>query len=255
MDHPGKVVSFSSSEEKGARMSSPPIKIATTDRILDASLKLFNEQGFHRVPAMRIAESLGISPGHLAYHFKNKSDILLALFPRLEKALQEPMQLDMPPTAPVSIDCALNVLKTLWSYRFFYIELPQLVQDDKRLRDSCLRLEERMLNTIESSVERRIKEGLMRSVTPPNSIFIMAKCVWRSWHDWVRAEQIQHPGQPMPSRESVYEAMLISYCLLQPYLKTGFLDEVVVALKKRLMDYDPNAAESGAALAFAAAQR
>ena len=58
-------------------MSSTPIKITTVDRILDASLKLFNEHGFHCVPAMRIAEHLSISPGHLAYHFKNKSDIMI----------------------------------------------------------------------------------------------------------------------------------------------------------------------------------
>ena len=81
-------------------MSTTPIKITTVDRILDASLKLFNEQGFHRVPALRIAEALGISPGHLAYHFKNKRDILFTLFPRLENALQEVLQIDMPLEPP-----------------------------------------------------------------------------------------------------------------------------------------------------------
>ena len=215
-------------------MSTTPIKITTVDRILDASLKLFNEQGFNRVPAMRIAEYLGISPGHMAYHFKNKNDLLLALFPRLEKNLDEVIHIEMPHAAPSSIDRVVNILKTLWDYRFFFIELPQLVQDDLGLLDSCVKLEERMLNMMESSFTRRVAEGVMQPIRPPNSNRTMAKCVWRSWIDWVRAEQVIHPGQQMPGVESAYEAMMVGYCLLQPYFSPAYLEEVVIALKKRL---------------------
>ncbi len=216
-------------------MSSAPVKVTTVDRILDASLKLFNEQGFHRVPAMRIAETLGISPGHMAYHFKNKNDLLLALFPRLEKTLEDVIHIEMPHAAPSSIDRALNILKALWNYRFFFIELPQLVQDDLGLLDSCVKLEERMLSMLECSYARRVAEGVMQPIKPPNSNRTMAKCVWRSWIDWVRAEQITHPGQQSPSKESAYEAMMVGYCLMQPYLNPGYLDDVVAALKKRLL--------------------
>ena len=211
-------------------------KITTVDRILDASLKLFNEQGFHRVPALRIAETMGISAGHLAYHFKNKSELLLALFPRLERKLENVIHLDVPHVAPSSIDMTLNVLRALWNFRFIFIELPQLVQDDLPLLDSCIRLEDRMLTMIEASFQRRISEGVMKPIPSPNSPRLMAKCVWRSWVDWVRAEQIVHPGQPMPSRASTYEAMMVGYCLMQPYLSPDYLDEVVVALKARLAE-------------------
>jgi AcrR family transcriptional regulator len=215
-------------------MSSPPIKVTTIDRILDTSLKLFNEQSFHCVPAMRIAENLGISPGHLAYHFKNKSEILLALFPRLESALKEIMQLDLPHVAPKSIERNLYVLKTLWNYRFFFIELPQIAPVDKNILDSYLKLEDRILGMIRDSFDARIAEGIMRPVLLPNTTELLSKNVWITWLDWIRREQLRHPGQATPDASSVYEAMLRSYCIAQPYLPDNFLDEIVEALKARL---------------------
>lgn len=215
-------------------MPSAPVKITTADRILDASLKLFNEQGFHRVPAMRIAEHLGISPGHLAYHFKNKNDILLALFPRMEKALQEFMRLEMPHVAPASIDRTLNVLKTLWDYRFFFIELPQIGPIDQNILDSYLKLEDRILDTMRKSFDARVAEGAMRPVQLPNTSLLLAKNVWTIWLDWVRNEQVRHPGQLTPGGPSTYEAMLRGYCLVQPYCGTDFLNEVVAGLQQQL---------------------
>ena len=216
-------------------MAENPVKITTVDRILDASLKLFNEHGFHRVPAMRIAEHLGISPGHLAYHFKSKSDILLALFPRMEKALQELMELEMPHVAPASIERSLSMLKTLWNYRFFFIELPQIAAVDKQILDSYLKLEDNILDTMQKSFDKRIAEGAMRPIPLPNTSQILAKATWTTWLDWIRSEQLRHPGQQTPSGPSVYEVMLRGYCIVQPYCGSDFLDEVVAGLKKRLV--------------------
>jgi len=54
----------------------------TRDRILEASLVLFNEHGIAAVSTHRIAAELGISPGNLHYHFKSKEQILSWLFRR-----------------------------------------------------------------------------------------------------------------------------------------------------------------------------
>jgi AcrR family transcriptional regulator len=224
-------------------MTSAPIKITTADRILDASLKLFNEQGFHCVPAMRIAEHLAISPGHLAYHFKSKSDILIALFPRMDKALQETMHLEMPHVAPASIEKSLNLMKILWNYRFFFIELPQIAPIDSRILDSYLKLEERVLDTMRQSFDSRVAEGSMRPIPQPNNSLLLSKNVWVTWLDWIRGEQVRHPGQQTPCGASVYEAMLRGYCIMQPYCGTDYLDEVVAGLKKRLTAPAPKEAK------------
>jgi len=52
---------------------------ATKTRILEAALALFNTEGVSALSAVDIAAALGISPGHLYYHFKGKPEILATL--------------------------------------------------------------------------------------------------------------------------------------------------------------------------------
>ena len=52
----------------------------TRDRIIQASKELFNEQGERNVTTNHIASHLGISPGNLYYHFKNKQQIIFDIY-------------------------------------------------------------------------------------------------------------------------------------------------------------------------------
>jgi AcrR family transcriptional regulator len=52
---------------------------ATKARILAAALELFNAEGVSAHSALDIATAIGISPGHLYYHFRGKAEILAAL--------------------------------------------------------------------------------------------------------------------------------------------------------------------------------
>jgi len=53
--------------------------VSTKSRILETALDLFNAEGFGALSAVDVAAALGISPGHLYYHFKGKAEIAAAL--------------------------------------------------------------------------------------------------------------------------------------------------------------------------------
>jgi AcrR family transcriptional regulator len=61
----------------------------TKQKILDASLQLFNENGINNVRLQQIADETGISVGNLAYHFNNKEAITESLITTVIAELQE----------------------------------------------------------------------------------------------------------------------------------------------------------------------
>lgn len=54
--------------------------LSTKQRILNASVKLFNEHGVDAVRLQQIAEEIGISVGNLAYHYKTKDAIVESVY-------------------------------------------------------------------------------------------------------------------------------------------------------------------------------
>lgn len=49
---------------------------AKYNRILDAAIKVFAEQGFHQATISQVAKEAGVADGTIYLYFKNKSDIL-----------------------------------------------------------------------------------------------------------------------------------------------------------------------------------
>lgn len=91
--------------------------LSTKSRILDKALELFNEEGVSALSAVDIATALGISPGHLYYHFKGRSEIVAAL------AAAYRAEVDMVLDALADTLRADGAsLETLWTYVHILIE-------------------------------------------------------------------------------------------------------------------------------------
>ena len=101
----------------------------TKQYILDKALLLFNEKGFVNVRLQHIADSAFVSVGHLAYHFKNKKDIILSLYKKLKK--KQELLLTEFRVLPLFEDIELlmeNEFKLQQQYLFFYLDTLEVVR-------------------------------------------------------------------------------------------------------------------------------
>jgi AcrR family transcriptional regulator len=84
---------------------------ATKARILETAGILFNEEGAGALSAVDIAAALGISPGHLYYHFKGKAEILAVLAGAYEEEVTLVLR-----TALSACRGGGATLETLWTH-------------------------------------------------------------------------------------------------------------------------------------------
>ncbi|WP_186757112.1 TetR/AcrR family transcriptional regulator [Echinicola salinicaeni] len=62
-------------------------KISTKNKIINAAVKLYNENGAQNVTSRHIAAELGISHGNLDYHFNNREALLLAIYDHMREEM------------------------------------------------------------------------------------------------------------------------------------------------------------------------
>lgn len=107
----------------------------TKDRILAAALNLFNERGTDNVTTNHIAEALGMSPGNLYYHYRNKAEIVRALFARIqaEWATNYAVPPASMPTIPMMEAMLAGNFEIQARYRFFFRDLTLLLNADPEL--------------------------------------------------------------------------------------------------------------------------
>ncbi len=224
--------------------------LTTADRILEASLKLFNEKGFQSVPALKIAMHLGISAGNLAYHFKSKSDIVLAVFPRMEEEVRrEVLESVVPGQSFRAVDGALHtiaVLRTLWRYRFFFDGLNHLLRDEPALRSRYLALQERIIGTSEQVFQDLIDKRDMQPMKTPITPRTLARSWWMMWLGWLSIEQIEHPNLDMAPDSAIFEGALQSHSVVQLYFSQAFSQQFIAELKKALPAYEASGPASSA---------
>ena len=61
--------------------------------ILEAAVKVFAEEGFHKAKISTIAESAGVATGSVYLYFKNKDDLLNTIFQGLWERLYDELKI------------------------------------------------------------------------------------------------------------------------------------------------------------------
>lgn len=167
-------------------------KECTKGRIVGAAIRLFNERGTAAVSTNHIAEEAGISPGNLYYHFRNKEEIIRAVFGRID-AFWEQSYVLPPDRTPTLADMQAMVEETflgLWEYRFFYRELGALTRRDTGLARHYLLVRERGVNGTEALLETFVEAGVLKQPEDHTAMPELAKALMLVAEFWLPFEEV-----------------------------------------------------------------
>lgn len=203
----------------------------TADRILAASLELFNEQGERNVTASDVALEMDISPGNLYYHFKGKDEIIHALWTRHQRALagalsasvQDPSLFE-DPTGSVASRIERTwiyltvVLEEMYDHRFIYHNLDDLMHRYEGIQRGIPRLVIMMRASCKS-----LANTLLADITPdPSRDHQIAESMTLTLIYWLSYDRMQrkHPN----ALASVHGGVLQLLSMAAPYLGSEAAD-------------------------------
>jgi AcrR family transcriptional regulator len=140
-------------------------KRRTRERILEASLRLFNEFGEPNVTTTVIADDLNISPGNLYYHFHSKDEIVNALFAEFEREIEE--TLAAPARRAPNVEdmwLFLHLLfEGIWKYSFLYRDLDDLLSRNRLLEVHFKQILAHKVKTAAALCEGLVATGEMKA--------------------------------------------------------------------------------------------
>lgn len=164
----------------------------TDERILAAALRLFNESGTAMVSTNHIADALGISPGNLYYHFRNKEAIIRALFEQQFARWDQMYGLpdDRLPTLADLQQLVRVSFVIAWEYRFMYRELIVLLRRDQQLHQRWVEIRARGFAGFRELVGLFVAAGVLRSPGDPSAVTRLAELIWLISEFWLASVEV-----------------------------------------------------------------
>lgn len=196
----------------------------TYTRIIEAALTLFNEEGERHISTNHIAAHLGISPGNLYYHFRNKDEIIVQLHQRYSNDMMTCIQSAEAPQSLQDVANHLeNVFSIMWHYRFLFSDMNALLLRNAELlgahnvftREKASPLVQRYLAQL---AKIGIIEGSQEDIQSlALNMWIITK-YWFDFHGSVR-------GKRKLQEDSKHLGVLRNLSLIRPYLTEQYRQE------------------------------
>ena len=196
----------------------------TYSRIINTSLKLFNEQGERNISTNHIATTLNISPGNLYYHFKNKDEIIIQLFKRYSADLMNFLNTaELPNSIAQLVDYMMGIYNVLWNYRFLFSDVNALLNRSRALlgehadftRERFSPLAIQLLKQLQSKEIISIDDVGTRNLTV--NLWVISKY----WFDFDSSVYGEQSNSEQVKARGVYRSL----SLIRPHLKTQYLAE------------------------------
>ncbi|WP_066267244.1 TetR/AcrR family transcriptional regulator [Hydrogenophaga palleronii] len=193
----------------------------TAERILEATLELFNRFGEPNVSTTLISAELGISPGNLYYHYPAKDELINSLFERYERALGELLGAG---EGVRNVEDAWFFLHSLfeiiWEYRFLYRDLNDLLSKNRLLETRFQAVLKNKSRAIRQLLDGMGRHGAVqidaREIEPTATSMVVVLTYWLSF-EYVRDPR--HALEPDNAQQALLRGAQHVLNLLAPYLE------------------------------------
>ncbi|WP_153102429.1 TetR/AcrR family transcriptional regulator [Paraburkholderia hayleyella] len=194
----------------------------TRERILELSLKLFNEIGEPNVTTTTIAEEMEISPGNLYYHFRNKDDIINSIFSQFEQEIGK--RLRFPEGRRATIDEMWAYLQYMveftWRYRFLYRDLNDLLARNRTLETQFKQIISHKVRFARQFCEQLMADNEMEAT--PAEIQVISTNIGVIATYWLSYQFVMNPrkyNEPETIRAELHQVSMQIISLMAPYLR------------------------------------
>jgi AcrR family transcriptional regulator len=189
----------------------------TRERILATALRLFNESGTAPVSTNHIADALGISPGNLYYHFRNKEEIIRALFEQQFARWDELYSLpdDRIPTLADLQQLVRATFVAGWEFRFIYRELIALLRRDEQLQRRWVEIRARGFTGFRELVDLFVAAGVLHTPGDPSVVTRLAELVWLISEFWLASVEVS--GETVDAAQ-MERGVILMLQVLDPFI-------------------------------------
>ena len=209
-------------------------KAKRRDLILATSLQLFNEQGSHKVSTNHIAKAMGISPGNLYYHFKNKEHIIRELLARLVEGFDSLVQVrgEFKSGIDLIAEAIEATAELIYAYRFIYVELAALLTRDEMFKTMYCDIKARRAEEFATLFDFVTQMGGFRHRIPPEEQDAIVFIMWTYAEAIITALHTSNiPVTPAAIRDHYKEIVYILKAHLTPALWSELARELGLAEK------------------------
>lgn len=180
-------------------------KAKNRERILIASVELFNQSGVVSITTNHIAAHLGISPGNLYFHFRNKEEIIRELF---DEMCRSTYAVWMPNKKLATYDAPLELIErsfeVFWNYRFFHREMYHLRRKDPVLARKWKTHLTKTMRLLQTTYNHWVKTGVMKRVEDPAELQLISDVVLITSSSFLQFyETPEKPASRRPLRQGV----------------------------------------------------
>ena len=215
--------------------------MTTKERIIDASISLFNEHGLVNVRLQQIADKAGISVGNLAYHYYSKEAIVATIVDQLSELLEPIISEENEYPGLMDFDTQLaRYYHLLMKYSFFFIDILEIERNYPKQFVKRNAITDRITNQFHHWIKRHEECGILIPETREGHYAIIAHSIWMIITFYL-ARPVDH-GSPEDS-ERVFKEVVWSH-ILPHFTEIGRL-EFDLLIERLLDSFTPTKSFTG----------